>query len=319
MNNNILLSVVIPTRNRRHLLSETLARIVPQCIRYADEVELIVADNASEDDTKTWLKENFDDKNISLHFFPDPVDIEASFLRTSRLAKGRFLCVFGDDDYPLPGFINALLDAIKTYPDLDLIHVDRLIADSNMENPRMYQSDLGLQDKLMSVREFIEIFQISPGFITSLICRTEFWQSDADFSPFDGYSFLARIYSQALDKISTQSIDGMCLYLASPLIVMRRSQTLWKNHWPRYFLVSYQRLLWWLKDTHGLNIKIKSSRFRDLIYILLLAKATIYPSNDQFWSNTLLFLPFSQKIVCQLIRYLFPKFLAVFILSRRKI
>jgi glycosyltransferase involved in cell wall biosynthesis len=320
MNIPPILTIVIPTRNRRVLLSKTLTRLIPQCLKHENEVELIICDNASEDDTKNWLTENFKDKNIQnieLHFFDDFVDIDASFLRSSRLAKGCFLCVFGDDDYPLPGFIDTLLDTIKTNPDLDLIHIQRLSADANMENPRLYQSNMGLEDKFMSIREFVQIFHTSPGFITSLICRTEFWRNDSDFSQFDGYSFLARVYSQVLSKTDIQAVEPTCIYLASPLIVMRKSQVVWKSDWPVYHLVSRQRLLAWLKSEYNLSTKTNPSKFKELVYILLLARATKYPANEPFWNNALPYLSFSQKIVCQLIRYLFPKFLAVFILSRK--
>jgi hypothetical protein len=178
-----------------------------------------------------------------------------------------------------------------------------------MKHPSVFRSDLGLDDRLMSVKEFIPLFNTNPGFITSLISRSEFWQSDADFSEFDGYGFLARVYSQA--------INGDCIYLASPLIAMRRSQTLWKNDWPRYFLVSRQRLLFWLNEKYNLNIKINSSKTKELVYILLLAKATIYPHSDPFWNNTLTYLPLHQKVICQFFRYLFPKSLAIFVLKNR--
>ena len=50
-----LLSVVVPTRNRSRLLLETVKRLVEQCEDYPQDVELIVADNSSEDTTKQNL------------------------------------------------------------------------------------------------------------------------------------------------------------------------------------------------------------------------------------------------------------------------
>jgi glycosyltransferase involved in cell wall biosynthesis len=52
-------SVVIPTRNRRHLLERTLMSV----LRQVDvDLEVIVVDDGSEDDTETYLKSQGDDR-----------------------------------------------------------------------------------------------------------------------------------------------------------------------------------------------------------------------------------------------------------------
>ena len=189
-----LLSIIIPTCNRSQYLQETVNSLLHQVIDYRDEVEFLIADNASSDGTVTYLKETFsNDPHVKLHFFDEFVGIDDSFQRTAHLAKGKFVCLFGDDDYALPGFVGSLLKGIKHNPNIEFIHVARLIASPEMKNPSFFRPEMGLSDSIMAVSEFIPRFDTNPGFITTLIAKNEHWHSSRDFSKFDGYSFLAHV------------------------------------------------------------------------------------------------------------------------------
>ena len=54
---NILLSIAIPTVNRKLFLELTLNEFLPQIRRNSGEVELVISNNASDDDTDVYLTE----------------------------------------------------------------------------------------------------------------------------------------------------------------------------------------------------------------------------------------------------------------------
>ena len=54
--NNVLLSIGIPTFNRAELLHSALFSLAPQIKEFQGEVELIVSDNNSQDNTEEVVK-----------------------------------------------------------------------------------------------------------------------------------------------------------------------------------------------------------------------------------------------------------------------
>src|SRR5262245_66323072 len=88
-------SVIVATRNRAHYLTECLQRLADQ--RCQEELEIIVIDNDSTDDTpkviEEWMR-----KNPKLRTFRETrIGLSAAKNAGARLARGR-LSIFTDDD-----------------------------------------------------------------------------------------------------------------------------------------------------------------------------------------------------------------------------
>lgn len=97
-------SVVIATRNRRQLLSEAVGSVLSQTL---PDLELIVVDDASTDDTASWLAGIDDDrvKKVTLASHR-----ERSAARNAGLAqaRGRFVLFLDDDDLLVPTALETL-------------------------------------------------------------------------------------------------------------------------------------------------------------------------------------------------------------------
>jgi glycosyltransferase involved in cell wall biosynthesis len=106
------MTVVIPTRNRLSLLREAIGSVERQS--FADW-ELVVVDDASDDDTAPWLS-GIEDPRI--RSFRLPVRSERTVARNRGLAEARGqLTVFLDDDDRLaPGALAALNGALLRRP-----------------------------------------------------------------------------------------------------------------------------------------------------------------------------------------------------------
>ena len=68
MNKKPILSLCIPTYNRSKYLKNTLESIVCQDVFCNGEVEIVVSDNASSDDTQQMMKE-YIDKHKNIYYY----------------------------------------------------------------------------------------------------------------------------------------------------------------------------------------------------------------------------------------------------------
>jgi glycosyltransferase involved in cell wall biosynthesis len=123
----MVVSVIVPTRNRRAFLQEAIDSVRAQSHA---SVEIIVVDDASEDDTWSWLERpaNADVRRLRMD-----TNRGSTITRNAglRIAEGD-VCLFLDDDDRLPsGALEAHLSALDAYPEAiaTLGSVDRMDAD----------------------------------------------------------------------------------------------------------------------------------------------------------------------------------------------
>ncbi len=114
MKNRPVFSLIIPTRNRSGLLSILLDSLLVQSFKQ-DDFEILVVDNASEDDTRKLVR-TFIDKNphIPLRYLYEPeLGVYAARNKGIRESNGRIL-VFVDDDVILhPDYFKVLENQVK--------------------------------------------------------------------------------------------------------------------------------------------------------------------------------------------------------------
>ena len=117
-----ILSVVIPTRNRAYLVGEAIESALRQ---RPGQVEVIVVDDASTDDTTKVLTENFGSR---IHLLRTPERRGAGAARNAglRVARGELVAFLDDDDLWLPGKLDAELNALERLPEADGVVSDSL-------------------------------------------------------------------------------------------------------------------------------------------------------------------------------------------------
>ena len=106
---NPLVTVYIPTYNRRDLLERAVRSVLDQTYK---NIELIIVDDRSNDDTMEFLKKlSIADKRV--RYFQNAVNSGACVSRNKAIsaAKGEFITGLDDDDYfsnfRLEGFLRA--------------------------------------------------------------------------------------------------------------------------------------------------------------------------------------------------------------------
>lgn len=117
-----LLTIAVPTYNRKNQLEECLIHLLPQ---YSEEVEVIVSDNASTDETQEFMLQMIE-KYPYIRYIRNEENIfaDGNFMQCLEVANGKFVLILSDDDFILDGCVNNILELIKKYPDSSLMYLN---------------------------------------------------------------------------------------------------------------------------------------------------------------------------------------------------
>lgn len=107
------ISVVVPTRNGRDLVERLLPGVMPQL---AENAEVIVVDNGSDDDTVGFLGGEY--PQVRVEHSAEPLSFAAAVNRGIRAARFSHVCLLNNDMIVEPGFFDALRQAFHRNPDL---------------------------------------------------------------------------------------------------------------------------------------------------------------------------------------------------------
>ena len=109
-----ILTIGIPTWNRKLELQECLELVLPQAL--AEEgIEVMVCDNATDDGTQA-IVEDLVRRYPVLRYERNQTNIGAdrNFVEVLRRASGRYVWILSDDDFITDGAVNQLLQIIKS-------------------------------------------------------------------------------------------------------------------------------------------------------------------------------------------------------------
>ena len=107
----MLISIVIPTRDRAEVLRYSLAA----CTRICDpKIEIIVSDNSSVDETPEAVARS-QDSRIRYVRTPQRYSMRQNFEFAVNHARGDYICMLGDDDAPIPNQFPHLRALLERY------------------------------------------------------------------------------------------------------------------------------------------------------------------------------------------------------------
>jgi|GEM_PF-1595265 len=110
-----MLSICIPTYNRAKLLVQTLDCLLAQT-SCKPEIECVISDNASTDDTAEVVA-GFAARYNNVRYFRNETNIGAdrNAMHCLQLAGGEYVWFCSDDDIPLNGIVDKIVDILKTH------------------------------------------------------------------------------------------------------------------------------------------------------------------------------------------------------------
>ena len=246
-----LLSIVLPTFNRGYMIEYTLEILNEQIERNSSEVELVVCNNASTDDTSDIVS-RFVETHPCVKFvnYTDHVEIGVSITRSVDNATGKYALLWGDDDIPSPFLVDILLYYIKANPDIGIIHFNGMTGmdqdDFKMKNVNVMNKSFDRMTILYDLEKFAETHYSGMGLMSSDMFLLEAWKKGRklDSSTHYGYEFVAPILIGAKGH--------KCLYINFPLWIQRIPMyRAWQSRATQFWYIGIPNLL---KDLEKNNV-----------------------------------------------------------------
>lgn len=177
-----LVSICIPTYNAERTFRKTLSSIVSQTY---DNLEIIVVDNKSTDDT-VRIAEEFrkNDPRIKIIINPENIGGEANFRRCVEVASGHYTAVFHADDLYEPAIIEEQVRFLENHHSVGAVFVMATLIDDNDNILGVAQIPDRLRDTSgwVTTHSFREIFSLVVQYGNFFVCpsamvRTEIFKS----------------------------------------------------------------------------------------------------------------------------------------------
>ena len=188
-----LLTIAIPTWNRAELLTEALKCLEPQIAGFEDDIEIVISDNASTDNTPTAIR-NFSKRQPELRVKSfrqkENTGYFGNFKKVRELSTGKYLWILSDDDHVQNNIISHIVGKLKKNKEICIIFLD--VWDTSPKN------------KFLRVEKEItwEELIINKGYRITLISAVIFLNNKEH----DNYLF---------EKYTNNSFIGFLLFLAT--------------------------------------------------------------------------------------------------------
>lgn len=166
-----ILSIAIPTYNRSNYLDICLRNICSQINNHNNDIELLVSDNCSTDNTSdivnSYLKRGYEIKYIKN---TSNIGADGNFLQCFNLSSGKYLHIISDDDVLLPGSLDVILSVLKK-SDYGVVYLNSYGFSDNYLVPkkkRKIKNNIVLyEDKFKFINDFNIMFTFISGNIVN--------------------------------------------------------------------------------------------------------------------------------------------------------
>jgi hypothetical protein len=118
------LSLCISTYNRAGWIGVNLRNIFEQIDPDTAEIEVLVVDNTSTDNTEDVVRPFLPHKSFRYLRNPVNVGMLGNLAVTAQRARGAYVWILGDDDLTRPGAIADVLRILREHPEVELINVN---------------------------------------------------------------------------------------------------------------------------------------------------------------------------------------------------
>jgi glycosyltransferase involved in cell wall biosynthesis len=226
------LSICIATYNRAGYIGKTLESIIPQV---TDEVEIVIVDGASTDDTSDVVKRYVDIcPQIRYIRLSSKGGVDQDYCKAVELARGEYCWLFPDDDLLKPGAISAVLDEIPKGYSLIVVNAQVVNSDFSkvLENKRL-QIDT---NEIYSESEIELLFNRAVSYMSFIGCvviNRDLWMQ-REKERYFGTEFIH------IGVIFQASLPAPAQIIAEPYITIRygnaqwtqRAFEIWMFKWP---------------------------------------------------------------------------------------
>lgn len=203
-----VISVVVPTYNRREIVTEALQSIL---VQKPANYEVIVVDDGSRDGTVTYLRS----LRLPIHIIQSKhKGAAASINKGIKRARGQYIAFLDSDDLWLQGILQAQSLYLMQHPDISLVYTDQYIEvlGKRIHNTRFQCVDLSHEEKTKF--RFPAFVQFVPIQISSVMVRRSIFDVVGYFDEGLAIHYDSELWNRICEKLSLG-------YVARPLSIRR--------------------------------------------------------------------------------------------------
>lgn len=234
--NTPILSICIATYNRSSYIAETLDSIIPQL---SDDVELLVVDGASTDDTEVVVRSYMNhEPRIRYVRLAVKGGVDQDYCKSVEFARGVYCWLFTDDDVLKPGAVNAVKTAITEGHDLIIVNAE--VRDRNLKKLLSPQQIIVPCNKSYTHENFESFFVDALkylSFIGAVVIRRNIWLS-REKALYFGTEFVH------VGVIFQKPLQKSALIIADPYICIRYGNGQWKPRSFQIWMFKWPKLIW---------------------------------------------------------------------------
>ena len=251
MDNKIDLSIAIPTYNRSNKLKVTLDSIIEQFNEIPTNIEIIISDNCSIDDTQTVV-ENYQRKYPFIKYFKNKINrgIDYNIFKCTDLATGEYVQLLSDDDILMKNSLAYILNLIKTHKKVSFFYLNGRGYDINESKDKIFDThpviaeskNITFDDK----NKFLQFLGVQITFISAFLLHRETWNLNKNKSDFIGTD----IYL-SYDLIHLLANSTKYMYIGKDLIGVHKDYT--PGNYRIFYAFAYQWRKLLLKEAVGIG------------------------------------------------------------------
>lgn len=232
----IKLSICIATRNRAAVIGQTLDSLL---LGATDEVEIVVLDGASTDDTEAVLG-RYVERSSKIRYIRLPRNggVDLDYHRAVEQARGEFCWLMTDDDVVDQAAIARILETLDAATDLVVLNWRICNHDlTEVVHERRIPID---HDRVFAPDEFEAFFRLtghSLSFIGAVVIRRSTWLARKQ-QPYLGSEFIH------CGVIFQRPLERRVVVLAEPLLSNRYGVAQWTPRAFEIWMFKWPQLIW---------------------------------------------------------------------------
>jgi len=241
-----LLSIVIPSHNKTHLLISAIDSILLE----NNINEICVSDNSESSETQESVKNNYSTNNkIKYRRSLDSPSLDENVNTAINMSSSKYVWIFGDDDLIIKDASESIYNVLSGEKyDIVIINSQTFSEDIIIEQKRHFLE----RDKKYSESDNDEFLVDMGGYMTyvpSIIIKRELWVNSYDQD--NNGTFFAHLATVLKAKKNNRAY-----FLSEPIIKMRLYSQTWTEYHFMIWSIHFPSIIWAAK---GYSIAAKNS------------------------------------------------------------
>lgn len=262
-NGNLILTIAIPTYNRKEYLKECLEHVI---LQIEQDVEVLVCDNASNDGTCEFMKE-YCNKYTFIKYLKNETNIgpDGNFLRCLKEGQGQYIHLLSDDDILLEGSVKKIKECILSYGEVSFIYLNSTVFQGQFELSKCKNKTFNDDKNILFVNKnlFVEKLGVYATFVSAMIFNKKIF--DNIYKP---EQYIGTYLLQTHILFQTVSIQERAIFIANTCIAERGDNSGGYSFY-KVFSHNWKNVLFDAGLKNGYQIKslkkIYSSTIRDFL------------------------------------------------------